>query len=155
MNIRRILKGVYAKDLEETGLFVDLTNAFHSMHKRKMEQILLVYGLPKETVAVIMMLYRNTEVKVRSPDGYTDYFDIVPGVLQGDALAPYLLIICLDYVLRTSINKMKENGFKLTKERRRYSVQTITDAEYADDSALFAIHLPKLKPCYIVWNEQL
>ena len=55
-----------------------------------------------------MMLYRNTKVKVRSPDGDTDYFDIVAGVLQGDTLAPYLFIICLDYVLRTSIDKIKK-----------------------------------------------
>ena len=31
-----------------------------------------------------MMLSRNTKVKVRSPDGDTDYFNIVAGVLQGD-----------------------------------------------------------------------
>ena len=37
-----------------------------------------------------MILYRNTKVKVRSPDGDTEYFDIVAGVLQGDTLAPYL-----------------------------------------------------------------
>ena len=72
-----------------------------------MEQILLAYGIPKETVAAITILYRNTKVKVRSPDGDTEYFDIVAGVLQGDTLAPYLFIICLDYVLRTSIDKMK------------------------------------------------
>ena len=46
-----------------------------------MEQILLAYGLSKETVAAIMMLYRNTKVKVGSPDGNTDYFDIVAGEL--------------------------------------------------------------------------
>ena len=34
-------------------------------------------------------------------NGDIDYFDIVAGVLQEDTLAPYLLIICLDYVLRT------------------------------------------------------
>ena len=68
-----------------------------------MEQILLAYGLPKETVAAIMMLYRNTKVKVSSPDGDRDYFNIVAGVLQGDTLAPYLFIICLDSVLRKSI----------------------------------------------------
>ena len=69
----------------------------------------------------------------------TDYFDIVADVLQGDTLAPYLFIICLDYVLRTSIDKIKENGFKLTKERsRRYPAKTITDADYADDIALLA-----------------
>ena len=66
-----------------------------------------------------MMLYRNTKVKVRSPDGDTDYFDIIADVLQGDTLAPYFFIVYLDYVLRTSIDKMKENGFKLKKERSR------------------------------------
>ena len=102
-----------------------------------MEQILLAYSLPKENVADIMRLYRNTKVKVCSPDGDTDYFDIVAGVLQGDTLAPYLFIICLDYVLRTSIDKIKENGFKLITERsRRYPAKTITDADKADDIPL-------------------
>ena len=104
-----------------------------------MEQILLAYGIPKETVAAITILYRNTKVKVRSPDGDTEYFDIVAGVLQGDTLAPYLFIICLDYVLRTSIDKIRENGFELTKKRsRRYPATTITDADYADDIAILA-----------------
>ena len=104
-----------------------------------MEQILLAYGLLKETVAAIMILYRNTKVKVHSPDRDTDYFNIVAGVLQGDTLAPYLFIICLDYVLRTSINKIKENDFELTKKRsRRYPAKTITDADYADDIVILA-----------------
>ena len=85
-----------------------------------------------------MILYRNTKVKVCSPDGDTVYFDIVAGVLQGDTLAPYLFIICLDNVLRTSIDKIKENGFKLTKESRSYPAKKITGADYADDIALLA-----------------
>ena len=77
-----------------------------------------------------MMLYKNTKVKVCSPDRDTDYFDIVAGVLQGVTLAPYLFIICLDYVLRMSIDLIKENSFKQAKEgSRRYSAQTITDAD--------------------------
>ena len=63
-----------------------------------------------------MMLFSNTKVKVRSLDGDTDFFDIVAGVLQGDTLAPYLFIICLDNVLRTSIDLIKENGFTLKKQ---------------------------------------
>ena len=95
--------------------------------------------IPKETVAAIMMLYKDTKVKVCLSDGGIDYFDIIESVLQGDTLAPCLFIICLDYVLRTSIELMKENGFKLAKERsRRYLAQTITNAEYADDIALLA-----------------
>ena len=103
------------------------------------EGILLAYDLPKETVAAITILYRNTKVKVRSLDGDTEYFDIVAGVLQGDTLAPYLFIICLDYVLRTSMDKISENAFELTKKRsRRYPAKTITDADYADEIAILA-----------------
>ena len=106
MTFCRILEGVRAKNLQATILFVNFTKAFDSIHRRKMEQILLAYGLPK--------------VKVRPPDGDIDYFDIV----AGDTLAPYLFIIGLDYVLRTSNDKMKEKGSKLTKERsRRYPAQ--------------------------------
>ena len=104
-----------------------------------MEQILQRYGIPKETVAAITILYRNTKVKVCSPNGNIEYFDIVAGVLQGDTLAPYLLIVCLEYMLRTSIDKIRENGFELTKKgSRRYPAKTITDADYADDIAILA-----------------
>ena len=69
----------------------------------------------------------------------TEYFDIVAGVLPEETLAPYLFIICLDDVLRTSIDKITENGFELTKKiSRRYPAKTITDADYADDIALLA-----------------
>ena len=156
MTIRRILEGVRAKNPEATILFVDFSKALDSIHSGKMDQILLAYSLPKETVTGIMVLYKNTKVKVRSPHGHTDYFDIVAGMLQGDTLTPNLFIICLDYVLRTSIDIMKDNGFQPAKEiSRRYPAQTITNVGYADDIALLANTLPKPNPCYIVWNEQL
>ena len=156
LTIRRIFEGVRAKKLDATILFVDFSKTFDSIYRGKMEQILLVYGLLKQAIAAIMMLFKNTQVKVRSPDGDTDYFDIVAGVLQANTLAPYLFIICLDYVLRTSINKMKNNGFKLAKKRSRsYPALTITDVDYVDDIALLANTPRQPKPCYIVWNEQL
>ena len=127
------------KNLQATILFVDITKAFDSIHRGKMEQIILVYGLPTETFAAIMILNRNTKVKVLSPDEDTNYFDIVAGVLQGDTLAPYHFIIRLDNLLRTSIDKIKENSFKLTKKRsRKYPAKIITDADYADAIALLA-----------------
>ena len=52
-----------------------------------MEQILPAYGVSKETVTAIMMLY----------------IGIFNGVLQGGILASYLFRFCRDYVLRTSI----------------------------------------------------
>ena len=72
-----------------------------------MEQILLAYGLSKETVVAMMLFNKNTEVKVHSPDGDTYFFHIVTGVLQGDAFAPNQFITCQDYVRHTSLDLMK------------------------------------------------
>ena len=96
-----------------------------------------------------MLLCKSTKVKIRSPDGDTDYFDIEAGVLQGDALVQYLFIICVDYVLRKSIDLMNKNGFYLEKERSRSEpAQTITDVDYTDDLTLLAnTHF------YKTWNK--
>ena len=77
LTIRRILEGVRAKNLQSILLFVEFTKAFDSILRGKLEQILLAYGLPKETVAAITILYRNTKVKVRSPDGVTEYLTLL------------------------------------------------------------------------------
>ena len=114
MSVRRILEGVREKHLEATIIFVDFTKAFDSKNRGKMEEIILADVLPPKTLAAIMILYKNTKVNVRSPEGDTDYFDIVASELQGDTLDPY-------YVLRTSIDLMKENGFKLRKKNAEYT----------------------------------
>ena len=49
LSIRQNLEGVCAKNLEATILFVNFTKAFDSIHRGKMEQILLAYSLPKKT----------------------------------------------------------------------------------------------------------
>ena len=130
MTIHWILEGVRAKNHKALISFVNFSWAFDSIHRGKMDKYFSYTASPKK-----LMLYKNTKVKVCSPDGDTDYFDIVTGVPQGDTLASYLFIICLDYVLRMSIDLMKENCFKLAKERR-YAAQTITCADYTNDIVL-------------------
>ena len=80
---------------------------FDSIHRGKREQTLLAYDFSKETVKAIMMLYNNTKAMIHSLID-TDYFDIVAGVLQGDIFAQISSIFCLDDVLWTSIDLMKE-----------------------------------------------
>ena len=59
-------------------------------------------------------------------------------------LRPYFLVkMSFNYawllVWKRSIDKIRENGFELTKKRsKRYPAKTITDADYADDLALLA-----------------
>ena len=84
LTIHQIIEGVCAKNHEATLYFVDFSIAFDSLYRRKMEKIPLAYSLPQETVSAIMILYRNTKVKVRSPGEDTDFFDIFAGVMLVD-----------------------------------------------------------------------
>ena len=74
----------------------------------------------------------------RSSDRDAEFFDSFAGVLQGDKLALYLFIICRDYILRTSIDLIKENNFTLKKRSIRYPIEITIDTDYTDDLVLLA-----------------
>ena len=69
LSIRRIIKGVRAKNIEATLLFEDFSKVFDSIKRGKIEQIQLAYGLPKETVTTIVMLYKKHERNGLLTDG--------------------------------------------------------------------------------------
>ena len=66
-----------------------------------------------------MMLYRNSKAMFHSLEWDINYFDIVSGVLLGDILAPYLFLLCLDTIRRTSIDLIRENDFTLKKIKKQ------------------------------------
>ena len=78
--LRRIIEGVKQKQLPTVIIFVDFSKGFDSIDTSKMEQILEAYGIPNEIIKAIMIMYKNTQAFVRSPDGDTEFFDIIAGV---------------------------------------------------------------------------
>ena len=84
LTIHWTIEGVHATNFKATLLFVDFSKAYDSIHREKMEQILLGYYLPIETDTAIMILYKNIKAMFCSSDGDTDFFDIVARVLLGD-----------------------------------------------------------------------
>ena len=84
-------------------------------------------------------MYHNTEAIVCSPGGETVFFAFHAGVLQGDTLAPYLLIIALEYAMRSATEGYEDLGFTLTERRsRRSPAIMITDTDFADDIGLIS-----------------
>ena len=65
-----------------------------------------------------MMQFENRKPLVHLPEGDTDFFDVVAGVLQGDVLTPNLFLIFLDQEFRMSIDLMKENSFTWKKKKK-------------------------------------
>ena len=69
----------------------------------------------------------------------TKFFDILAGVLQGDTLVPFLFVICLDSMLRISIDKCNDYGLTLELARSRwFPTKKTTDENYADILALLS-----------------
>ena len=138
--LRRIIEGVKGRKLPAVLTFIDFRKAFDSVHRGKMLKILAAYGIPKRIVSVIRLMYEGTKAKVISPDGESDLFEILAGVLQGDTLAPYLFAIVIDYCMRKAISGDEERlGFTLEQRKsRRVGSKNITDVDFADDIALLS-----------------
>ena len=136
--LRHLIEGVKRYHLKSVIVFVDFSKAFDSVHRGMMLKILKAYGIPPQIVQAIAKLYEGTRARVVSPDGETDFFNVLAGVLQGDTLAPYLFAIVVDYLMRKAINGMDEElGFTLRPRRsRRAPLITITHLDFADDIAL-------------------
>lgn len=74
--------------------------------------------------------------------GQLSRFTTTTGILQGDTLAPYLFVIVVDYILRQSVDHLKDLGLdvkphKTSRDRTKY----LTDLDYADDIALTSVLL--------------
>ena len=71
------------------------------------------YGVPLEIDDAVNIMYTNTTGQVLSPDGDTEFFEILAGVLQGNTLVPYFFIIALDYSMRQAVGNESYLGFNL------------------------------------------
>ena len=138
--LRRLIEGIRKMNLTAVITFIDFSKAFDSIDRGKLFKILKAYGVPPRLLQSIETLYANTKAKVLSPDGETDTFDLMMGVLQGDTLAPFLFVIVLDYAMRKAIDGKEEDfGFTITpKQSRRKGAKMITDLDFADDIALIS-----------------
>ena len=100
-----------------------------------MLKILVAYGIPSKIVNAIRLMYENTSALVVTPEGNTDILQVDTGVLQGDPLAPFLFIICLDYTLSTTI--FPPDGLTLERKgSRRVPPEKLAKLSVADDIAL-------------------
>ena len=91
------------------------------------------------------VLYKDTEAQVVTPDGDTEFFEILVGVQQGDTLAPFLFIIALDCALRKA-SRETHAGFILTPQLSSWHVATYTtETDFADDLSLISDHLEEAK----------
>ena len=123
--------------------FVDYKKAFDSIDRNVLFSILRHYGIPQEMVNAIRVLYDNSGSQVYIDGKYSPRFDVKTGILQGDVLAPFLFIIVMDYIIKTT-EQSGQYGFKShPKSGSRNPEKSVSDLEFADDAALLDDELQK------------
>ena len=110
LTIPRIIEGI--KETNPPAIINSLTFARHST--LLIDSKCLIYlehtKKPENTVKVIAITYDNTTAKLVSPDGNTDDFEITRSP-TGDTLAPFLLIIIIEYALRKATEDLEDLEF--------------------------------------------
>ena len=79
--LRRLLEGARSRNLPAVLLFIDFKKAFDSIHRGVMLKILRAYGIPDIIVDLIGVLYTDTKAQILTPDGVSELFDILAGLL--------------------------------------------------------------------------
>lgn len=80
-------------------------------------------------------MYEDMSAVVLTPEGETNQFVIDTGVLQGDTLAPFLFIICLDYALSNRHFPFRRSTLKPRRSKCHPAVVQ-PHLDFADDVAL-------------------
>ena len=57
-------------------------------------EILYVYGVSKEIVDTVNLLCKDALAQLMTPDGETDLFEVIAGILQGIVLSPFSSLLC-------------------------------------------------------------
>ena len=81
-------------------LFIDLKEAYDSVRREVLYNILMEFGIPKKLIKLIKMCLTETYSRVWVGKNFSDRFPIRDGLKQGDALSPLLFNFALEYAIR-------------------------------------------------------
>ncbi|VDP46970.1 unnamed protein product [Schistosoma curassoni] len=101
------------------------------MDRRTLWKLLQHYGVPQKIVNTIRNSYDGLQCKVVHGGQLTDAFQVRTGVRQGRLLSPFLFLLVVDWIMRTSTYEGK-HGIQWTAQNQ------LDDLDFSDDLALLS-----------------
>ena len=128
--LRRLLETYHELQLPLLATFEHFSKAFDSFDRKALFEILGHYRVPCKIADVITAMYKDSSSGVRLGNHLSKAFYITTGVLQGDALVPFLFIILVDYILRQTD---ESHGLKTHTENPE---ENLRELDFAGDIVL-------------------
>jgi len=98
--VRQIIKKCHEFNTELHNIFIDYKHAFGSVFRDKIIECLNKYEIPSKLIKLIARTLQDTKARVKVYQNYTEKFEIMTGVKQGDPLSAALFSIVIDNILK-------------------------------------------------------
>lgn len=99
LSLNSILYNAKEHNLPLFMTFVDLRNAFGSIHHQLITDMLSLVGVPNIIISYVSDLYSKLSGSVSTRLWQTGSFVITRGVFQGDTLSPLLFLLCFQPIV--------------------------------------------------------
>ena len=111
--------------------FIDFEKAFDSVDRQTLWNLMRHYGIPQKIIALTQCIYQDMSCRVTHAGRISDSFKVNTGVRQGCLLSPFLFLLVIDWIMKTT-TKGKNNGIQWT------LLTQLDDLDFADDLALLS-----------------
>ena len=112
--------------------WLDLANAYGSVHHSLIDFSLRHYHAPPQFLSTVQALYTGHHAKVITPEWETPVIPLQKGVYQGDPLSVVIFNTVMNTLLDT-VSLRSDLGYRFSNSRRQVNI-----LQYADDTCLVA-----------------
>jgi hypothetical protein len=112
--------------------WLDLANAYGSVHHSLIDFSLRHYHAPPQFLSTVQALYTGLHAKVITAEWETPVISLQKGVYQGDPLSVVIFNTVMNTLLDT-VSLRTDLGYRFSNSRRRVNI-----LQYADDTCLIA-----------------
>jgi hypothetical protein len=85
--VRKITEKCHELNIELHDVLIDYTQAFDSVYRDKIIKCLNNYETPSKLIKLTANTLQDTKARVKINQSYTENFEILTGVKQGDPLS--------------------------------------------------------------------
>ena len=127
-----ILAEAHFNHKSATVCWLDLANAYGSVHHSLIDFSLRHYHAPPQFLAAVQALYTGLHAKVITAEWETPVISLQKGVYQGDPLSVVIFNTVMNTLLDT-VSLRNDLGYRFSNSRRQVNI-----LQYADDTCLIA-----------------